>query len=152
MYYVPGSALKTRQNNIVLVPVLFRGIQATLTKFWDQWSISLTLKCIVNTSQSQTHRKHYNGFYDHLLPLRKVAKGSNFPHVKSLYFAMRRILTKGFTSLWNPMKLQAKPFVATMRRKCLVKSTTGLPCCASVSAQIAVCNMNAPIIRMVFMT
>ena len=39
---------------------------------------------------------------------------------------MRRILTKGFTSLWNPMKLQAKPFVATMRRKCLVKSTTGL--------------------------
>ena len=37
---------------------------------------------------------------------------------------MRRILTKGFTSLWNLMKLQAKPFVATMRRKCFVKSTT----------------------------
>ena len=39
---------------------------------------------------------------------------------------MRRILTKGFTSLWNLMKLQAKPVVATMSRKCLVKSTTGL--------------------------
>ena len=38
---------------------------------------------------------------------------------------MRRILTKGFTSLWNLMKLQAKPVVATMRRICLVKSTTG---------------------------
>ena len=36
---IPGSALKTRHNNIVLVPVLFRGIKATLTKYWDQFYV-----------------------------------------------------------------------------------------------------------------
>ena len=41
----------------------------------------------------RNHVDLLQGIFFPVLPLHKAAKDSNFPHVKSLYFAMFRILT-----------------------------------------------------------
>ena len=85
----------------------------------NMWSISLTLKCIVNLSQNQTHRKFTMYSMNTSCPFARLQRVPISPMLNPYmaYFAVRRILTKGFfSSLLNPMYLRAKPFAATMRR------------------------------------